>query len=68
MNACTCPEDHRAIPEGERVWVIEPTATLLKRNGRLIPGPGVYVFGAGCPVHGYTVIEKEDTCPQPPPC
>lgn len=61
MDGCTCPNDYRAIPEGKRMWVIEPGAAVEKRKGKVIPGPGVHVNHADCPVHGYAVLEKEET-------
>lgn len=59
MAECSCPSDWRSIPEGKRVWLIEAAAVLQKRNGKVIPGPGVHVYSADCLVHGYSVIEKE---------
>lgn len=59
MPECTCPADYRGIPDGKRVWLIEPDAVLQKKQGRVIPGPGVHVYHADCPVHGYAVIEEE---------
>lgn len=43
------------------MWVIEPGAAVEKRKGKVIPGPGVHVNHADCPVHGYAVLEKEET-------
>jgi len=60
MADCSCPVEWRGIPEGKRMWLIEPNAALQKRNGKVIPGPGVHVYNADCPVHGYSEIEKEE--------
>jgi len=59
MEGCTCPADYRGIPESKRVWLIEPPAVLQKKQGRVIPGPGVHVFHADCPLHGYVHKEEE---------
>lgn len=58
MPECICPDEYRDIPSDKRVWLFEPGAGPVKKNGRVVPGPGAHIFHADCPMHGYSVIKE----------
>ena len=55
MVDCTCPKDWRELPGDRRVTVMSPRAAFpVQFNDK-----EVVVYDKLCPLHGYTVVEKE---------